>query len=188
EGDIAVVVTDQRMPGMAGDELASRLSDSHLAQKILVTGYADLGAVVRAVNEGRIFAYVTKPWDEIDLRAKVAKAAEQFRLGQELAAEKRLLKDLMDNIPDGIYFKDRDLRFIRANKSIANWLGTQQDDLVGKRLRDVGSPHDQSELIEEQERESLENGRPILDAIRQIQDGDKIRWLSERKAPILGPD
>lgn len=186
--DIAVVVTDQRMPDMAGDELATRLNDHYLAQKILVTGYADLGAVVRAVNEGRIFAYVTKPWDELDLRAKVAKAAEQFRLGQELANEKRLLRDLMDNIPDGIYFKDRDLRFIRANKSIASWLDTDLDALVGKRLRDVASSQEESAIIEMDELASLKDGRPILDAIRQVQNGDTVRWLSERKAPILGPD
>src|SRR5690606_34248515 len=77
EDNIAVVITDQRMPQMQGDELVSRLQAIHAAQRIMVTGYADLGAVVRAVNDGQIFAYVTKPWDAEDLRLKVAKAATQ---------------------------------------------------------------------------------------------------------------
>src|SRR5262245_23939282 len=55
EPDIAVVLSDQRMPRMAGDELLAQLASSSAAARILVTGYADLTAVVRAVNEGRIF-------------------------------------------------------------------------------------------------------------------------------------
>src|SRR5690606_14295983 len=103
------------------------------AQRIMVTGYADLSAVVRAVNEGQIFAYVTKPWNEEDLRLKVSKAAEQFRLSRELAEEKKLLDDLMEYSPDGIYFKDRDLRFLRLNQVSASSLGLDVHEAVGQR-------------------------------------------------------
>jgi two-component system, cell cycle sensor histidine kinase PleC len=103
EPSIAVVLSDQRMPGMNGDELLSRLHHSCDASRILVTGFADLAAVVRAVNEGRIFAYVTKPWRPEELQLLVRKAVEHFRLAQELTHERTLLRDLMDNTPDGIY-------------------------------------------------------------------------------------
>src|SRR5690242_8067209 len=103
ERDIAVVVTDQRMPKMTGDELLASLAGSFDASRIMVTGFADLSAVIRAVNDGRIFAYVTKPWNPDDLRLKVAKAAEHFRLVKEIEYERQLLHDLMDNVPDGIY-------------------------------------------------------------------------------------
>lgn len=186
--DIAVVVTDQRMPDMAGDELVARLSEKYQAQKIMVTGYADLAAVVRAVNEGSIFAYVTKPWDENDLRSKVAKAATQFRLSQELATEKQLLNDLMDHSPDGIYFKDSDLRFIRANQAVATWLGKDIDELVGRRLRDVAPSLEDAVQIEAEEQASLRGGHVVLDAIRQEQIDGAAYWLSERKASIVGPD
>jgi two-component system, cell cycle sensor histidine kinase PleC len=79
EDEIAVVVADQRMPGMNGDELFRRVRDRSKATRVLVTGYADLEAVVRAVNEGNIFAYITKPWDTPDLLSKLAQAAERFR-------------------------------------------------------------------------------------------------------------
>src|SRR5262245_17461670 len=94
ERDIAVVVTDQRMPHMSGDELLAQIHEASPILRIMVTGYADLGAVVRAVNEGRIFAYVTKPWNAEDLCLKVDKAVEQFRLAKELAQERQLLHDL----------------------------------------------------------------------------------------------
>src|SRR5262245_46143224 len=88
EPEIAVVITDQRMPKMTGDEFLTRL-DKHGATRILLTGYADLSAVIRAVNEGKIFAYVTKPWNAEDLWMTVHNAAEHFHLAQELNSERQ---------------------------------------------------------------------------------------------------
>lgn len=186
--DIAVVVTDQRMPKMAGDELVARIDKAFSAQRIMVTGYADLSAVVRAVNDGRIFAYVTKPWNEEDLRLKVTKAAEQFRLGQELAKEKKLLDDLMDYSPDGIYFKDENLRFLRANRVTARWLKQGVDELIGRRLSDLSPQAEQVEEIEDEERRSMRSGTPLLDITRYVDTEEGARWISERKAPVWSPD
>ncbi len=183
--EIAVVVTDQRMPRMAGDELVARINSSYDAQRIMVTGYADLSAVVRAVNEGRIFAYVTKPWNEDDLRLKVTRAAGQFRLEQELAKEKKLLDDLMNYSPDGIYFKDRDLQFLRVNQVIAGWLRQNVDDLVGVRLSELSPRGEHVDAIEREERQSMETGTPLLDVRRCINTDEGARWISERKAPVL---
>ena len=90
--EIAVIITDQRMPTMSGAEFLARVGDKSKALRILVTGYSDLSDVIRSVNEGRIFGYATKPWDPHDLRSKVDKAAEHFRLGQQLARERELLR------------------------------------------------------------------------------------------------
>ena len=84
--DIAVVLSDQRMPQMTGDELLARIDASSDAKRILVTAFADLSAVIRAVNNGKLFAYVTKPWNPNDLVLMVQKAADHFRLTQELGA------------------------------------------------------------------------------------------------------
>ncbi|HEY1535245.1 MAG TPA: response regulator, partial [Polyangiaceae bacterium] len=105
---IAVVVSDQRMPKMTGDELLARLGVSSDARRILVTAFADLSAVIRAVNNGKIFAYVTKPWNPDDLRMKVRKAAEHFRLAQQLARERRLLDSIVTSLNEGIVAADRD--------------------------------------------------------------------------------
>jgi hypothetical protein len=93
------------MPKMTGDELLARLIGHSDASRMLVTGFADLSAVIRAVNDGRIFAYVAKQWEPDDFKIKVQRAAEHFRLAQELAHERRLLRDLMDNTPDGIWIR-----------------------------------------------------------------------------------
>jgi PAS domain S-box-containing protein len=105
---IAVVISDQRMPKMTGDELLARLGVSSDARRILVTAFADLSAVIRAVNNGKIFAYVTKPWNPEDLRMKVRKAAEHFRLAQQLARERRLLDSIVTSLNEGIVAADRE--------------------------------------------------------------------------------
>src|ERR1700759_894212 len=132
--NIAVVVTDQRMPRMTGDELLARMTGAQ-AVGIMVSGFADLPAVIRAINEGKVFAYVTKPWNAEDLRFKVSKGVEHFRLARQIAHERQLLSDLMNSSPDGIFFKDKQLQIQRANRSFAQVLGaTAPEDLIGRKL------------------------------------------------------
>ncbi|MEO8904479.1 MAG: PAS domain-containing protein [Polyangiaceae bacterium] len=185
ESDIAVVITDQRMPRMNGDEFLRKLGDDNHALRIMVSGYADLPAVLRAVNEGKVYAYVTKPWDEADLLYKVQTAADHFRLTQELEYERRLLRDLMENSPDGIYFKGADLRFLRANSSLARTVGVMNpDDLVGRRLSEILGSSEESEAAESEDRRVLSERRPLLDGVRQYQRAGRGYFLSETKAPI----
>ncbi len=186
--DIAVVISDERMPQLTGSELLARIRANSNARRILVTGFADLSAVIRAVNDGKIFAYVTKPWNSQDLKQKVHQAADQFRLVEEVTSEHQLLRDLMDNTPDAIFFKDRLLRIRGANQSFATLLGVSNaGDLVGKKLDEVVSslPHLGASLREE--RAILVNGEPSLDVVRDYDVAGHKRWISESKAPIRGP-
>ena len=187
--NIAVVLSDQRMPGMPGDELLQRVHESSGATRMLVTGFADLSAVIRAVNEGRIFAYVTKPWNPDELQLMVRKAAEHFRLAQELIQERTLLHDLMDNTPDGIYFKDRQLRFLRTNRAFAASLGGKQpDELVGRRLNEILGPYSAQALsVEAEERRVLAQGVPLSDVLHEFQQTGGTVHISETKAPIRTP-
>jgi PAS domain S-box-containing protein len=186
--DLAVILSDQRMPGMTGDELLTRAHETSAATRMLVTGFADLSAVIRAVNDGRIFAYVTKPWNPDELQIMVRKAAEHFRLAQELAHERTLLHDLMDNTPDGIYFKDRQLRFLRTNRAFARSVSeTRSEELVGKRLSDVLPASPESTKAEAEDRRVMSEGLPALDVLHEYRQGEVTRWISETKAPIRAP-
>ncbi|MEI9941947.1 MAG: PAS domain-containing protein [Pseudomonadota bacterium] len=184
---IAVVITDQRMPHMSGDEFLRRVAARSHAIGIMVSGFADLPSVLRAVNEGKIFAYVTKPWDEQDLLAKVHGAVELFRLAGELEYERRLLRDLMDNCPDGIYFKDADLRFLRTNSAYAKSIGdVTPESLVGQRLSQVPGKEREGTASETEDRLVMREGRPILDSIRRVDVAGEAQFTSETKAPIGG--
>ena len=126
---IAVVVTDQRMPKMSGDELLRRLGATSDARRILVTGFADLSAVIRAVNEGKIFSYVTKPWEPGDFILKVRQAAEHFRMAQELTRERRLLDSILNSLNEGIVVADHDGRCLLFNE--------RAEAILGKGARDI---------------------------------------------------
>lgn len=183
--EIAVVVTDQRMPRMTGDELLAELGDSSDAARILLTGFADLSAVIRAVNEGRIFAYVTKPWDDDDLRLKVSRAVQYAHLARELVEERRLLQGLMDSVSDGIYFKDAELRFLRVNRAFARSLGAASpSELIGRRLSEA-APGIESEAAEREEARVLSGDQSAEDALRRVVSAGGSRWFSENRARIL---
>jgi response regulator RpfG family c-di-GMP phosphodiesterase len=70
--DVHVILSDQRMPGLTGDALLGRVRRTHPdVVRMLFTGYADLDAVVRAVNDGNIYRYIVKPWDSAELESVV---------------------------------------------------------------------------------------------------------------------
>ncbi len=74
---IHVIVSDQRMPEMTGVELLSRVKQlSPNTTRVLLTGYSDLSAVVNSVNEGEIFRYITKPWNNDELFEIIRLAAD----------------------------------------------------------------------------------------------------------------
>lgn len=78
---VAVIVSDQRMPGMTGAEfLAEAASLQPLASRILLSAYAEIEAVIQAVNVGRVFAYAAKPWRNAELEAVVSSALEHFEV------------------------------------------------------------------------------------------------------------
>ena len=79
--EIHVIITDQRMPVMTGIEfLESVIAKFPDALRILLTGYADIAAVIDAINKGSVYKYIQKPWDEEELRAVINGALELYQL------------------------------------------------------------------------------------------------------------
>jgi two-component system response regulator HupR/HoxA len=84
EPDVAVIVTDHRMPGMNGVEL---LQASHSvapdAVRIVLTAYTDVDHLMEAINKGHIYHFVAKPWDPNELLVVVRRAAERYALDRD---------------------------------------------------------------------------------------------------------
>ncbi len=77
EGDIAVIISDQRMPMMSGTEFLSQTAAKYPdIIRIILTGYTDADDLVEAINSGKVFKYVTKPWDDDELRLVVGQGAD----------------------------------------------------------------------------------------------------------------
>jgi serine/threonine-protein kinase len=74
---VHVIVSDQRMPLMRGNELLREVrSVSPNTMRLLLTGYSELEAIVASVNEGEVFRFINKPWDAVELKQTVGHAAE----------------------------------------------------------------------------------------------------------------
>ncbi|HEV8322799.1 MAG TPA: adenylate/guanylate cyclase domain-containing protein [Myxococcota bacterium] len=92
DGDIPVLITDQRMPGMTGVQLLERAAATHPDQvRIILTGYTDIDALIDAINTGKVYRYVSKPWDEAEMRITLRNAVESYDLRVQ---NKRLLDEL----------------------------------------------------------------------------------------------
>ncbi len=77
EGDVAVIISDQRMPYMSGTEFLSLTATQYPdIIRIILTGYTDVEDLVEAINSGKVFKYVTKPWDDDELKAVVRQAVD----------------------------------------------------------------------------------------------------------------
>ena len=77
---INIMITDQRMPQMTGVEfLESILDEFPDPIRILLTGYADMNAVIDAVNKGKIFHYLSKPWNEEELDLTINRAFDVYK-------------------------------------------------------------------------------------------------------------
>src|SRR5947208_1087714 len=89
---IDVVMTDQRMPEMTGVEMLHHVRETHPdAIRLLFTGYADIRAVIDAINRGSVHRYITKPWDPDELQSIIRDAVERHDLIEE---RQRLLAEL----------------------------------------------------------------------------------------------
>jgi signal transduction histidine kinase len=107
ENEVHLILSDQRMPGMSGDVFLSQARQIQPdAIRMLFTGYADIQAVINAVNEGHIFRYILKPWDTNELEGIIREAAEKHNL---LTERKELIAEL----------QDANARLTRANDELA---------------------------------------------------------------------
>ncbi len=99
--DVGVIISDQRMPGMTGIEFLRMARKSYPdTVRIVLSGYTELNAVTEAINQGAVYKFLTKPWDDTELRAHAKEAFELYvlkvegnRLSGELQQKNQSLQD-----------------------------------------------------------------------------------------------
>jgi PAS domain S-box-containing protein len=107
------------------------------------------------------------------------------QIEEELIQERTMMKNLMDNIPDAIYFKDRQSRFIRINRSLAKFLGLNApEEAIGKTDLDFFDDRHGQEAYRD-EREIIKSGEPMIGKVEEdILPSGITRWVSSTKMPI----
>ena len=112
--DIAVIVADQRMPGMSGVEMLTKIYQKDPDPiRIILTGYIDPDDIILAINKGHIHQYINKPWNINKVRIILLQAVEKYNLTKE---NKRLIREL----------EDRNKALQVANQQLADDLELQE--------------------------------------------------------------
>ncbi len=140
------------------------------------------------LQDGRIFERFTQPQylgDKIIGRVwSYRDITEKEKALRKVEYEKNLLHTLMDNIPDTIYFKDKDSRFIRINKAQAKVLGIlREEDAIGKTDFDFFNKETALEAFND-EMKIIQTGKPMINKIEKvIRENGETFWASVTKVP-----
>ncbi len=128
---IQVIISDQRMPGMNGAAFFNQVKNDYPdATRLLLTGYADIQAVIEAINDGNIYRYITKPWDPTELDTIVREAFVRHNL---IVRNKELVNQLRE--------ANRDLeKRVRARTVELTELNRQKDHMIGIVAHDLRGP------------------------------------------------
>jgi len=179
--EIDLIITDQRMPGMTGVELLENtLAYNPCMIKILLTGYIDTNDLIKAINQGKVYKYIAKPFSAHELKVIVKRALEHYEMERE---NKRLYQELQ---------KAHKLENkIERSATMANGSELILPEHLSERKREVQHNHSEfdaslakrkgklSEMVEELERKVIE------DALIHHQ-GNKTKAASELGLSRLG--
>ncbi len=106
-----VIISDQRMPGKSGTEFFEELVEAFPDPiRILLTGYADIQAVIDAINKGEVYRFIDKPWDYQTVRVAVKNAYEVFATRKLIKKYNEELLKAYDELDKFVYSVSHDLR------------------------------------------------------------------------------
>ncbi len=142
---ISLLVTDQRMPEMLGTELIEQVRKLYPdTVRIILSGYTDLTSLLEAINNGKIFRFIVKPWNDEELLQHVNEALEQFQLNsRHRNQEEQMLLALAQTIElKDAYTKGHCERVARYAIEISKELGLSEEQIkdirYGAWLHDCG--------------------------------------------------
>jgi len=128
ENNVEVIISDQRMPGMTGVNLFSKIKDIYPdALRLILTGYADIDAVINAINDGQIYRYITKPWNPDELDSIVKQAFEKSELIQQNKSLIAALEKSNTQLENKV--KERTVELQKLNEQKNKYIGIVAHDL-----------------------------------------------------------
>jgi serine/threonine protein kinase len=149
-----VIVSDQRMPVMLGVELLRRSREiSPHSVRILLTGYSDLAAIVGSINDGEVYRFISKPWDNNELQKIIAEAVT---IALELADTKPVPVELPERMQAGVLVVDKEEEIFRVARELIGGvcpvvyatdldtaLGIMQSQEIAVVVTDVEAEHEE---------------------------------------------
>lgn len=168
--EVQLIITDQRMPEMTGIQfLESVIPDYPDCIRMILTGFSDVEAIIEAINKGRVYRYITKPWNKDELRLTINNAFENFELKEK---NKNLIEELKETNEQLEHKVIERTQKIEAQKN-------EMTDSIRYAKRIQNALHPPCELISDNLNDFF-----ILNKPRDIVSGD-FYWLAEKEDKVI---
>jgi len=142
---VNVIISDMKMPGMNGTELLEKIRQQWpQTMRLLLTGASDVSGAIDAINQGAIYRYISKPWNDEELLSTIKSAIvygtlvnEHDRLQALTDAQKESLNEMVDTLESRVKDRTKDLRaaYVASIKSFSNLLELRRPDLLAHSRR-----------------------------------------------------
>jgi len=115
EEEVHIIMTDQRMPQITGVELLARAkARDPRAVRILFTGYSDVESIIAAINQGRIFQFLKKPWQPEELHAAIRQAAAEYDRLIACTEENERLRNEVKSLFERVSVLEEEVRHLKG--------------------------------------------------------------------------
>jgi signal transduction histidine kinase len=161
---VDIVIADQRMPGMTGVELLARVRELYPdVVRLILTAYTDFEAMLEAINAGRVYRYIIKPWDPDDMRVTIRQALQfrdlvltKGRLDAEIAEAHSDLAERtrkLEEAQETIIQQEKLAAVGRFAAEMTHEINNHLQVILGVNMeRDIYGPEEQRRIIEQQAR------------------------------------
>ncbi len=168
--DIHLVITDQRMPDMTGVQFLEQIIPLYPdCIRMILTGFSDIQAIIQAINKGRVYRYISKPWSKEEFKITMDRALEAYNLKQQ---NRKLIEDLKEAN------QNLEQKVIKRTRQIEQ----QKNDITDS--IHYASRIQSALLPPEKEMDSLLPSYFILNKPRDIVSGDYY-WVSHKDNKVI---
>jgi response regulator RpfG family c-di-GMP phosphodiesterase len=118
ENEVHIIMTDQRMPQLTGVEFLNKIRLGHpQAVRMLFTGYADIDAIIAAINHGHIYKFLRKPWQPEELEEAVREAAGEYDRLVAQAEEMERMRQELKQLHERVTLLEQEVQRLRLTHS-----------------------------------------------------------------------
>ncbi|MBU1405305.1 MAG: response regulator [Proteobacteria bacterium] len=129
ESALALILSDQRMPGISGAEVLARARElAPKAERIMITGYCEPDDIMAAINQGQVYRYILKPWTSGELRIAIIHAVERHQLKEENLALLLALEKKNAELEELVRARTMELKNLQSLLPICSYCRKIRDD------------------------------------------------------------
>lgn len=151
QNEIHLIITDQRMPDMTGVEFLESVAEDYMfVRRIIITGFSDIEAIIRAINKGNIYRYITKPWDVNDLKITIQNALNAYktdRANRDLTIELQLKLNRIEELTaeqiklqEEKFKQEAEKKILEAESAKLKEIQTIREELSNMIVHDLKNP------------------------------------------------